>query len=77
MCVHTRHEIVMQQLLTKFLKKNLTRALPNQVKMLKGGKLVPPVYTITKETLTHVKPDGLLAWLFADRIPSTESVSTV
>jgi hypothetical protein len=79
MCFISRFDSLMTHLLSKSLRRDLHLELPENIVGdsggFYGGKLIQPVFSLSREYVSFVRPEALIAWVFSRRLPPSEGVS--
>jgi hypothetical protein len=69
----------MTHLLSKSLRRDLHLELPENIVGdsggFYGGKLIQPIFSLSREYVSFVRPEALIAWVFSRRLPPLEGVS--
>ena len=78
MCFIARFDTVMTHLLSKSLRRDLFLELPENVVGetggFLGGKIIQPTFMLSREFVSFIRPEALIAWIFSRRSPPTEGV---
>lgn len=78
MCFIARFDTLMTHLLSKSLRRDLFLELPENVAGetggFLGGKIIKPIFMLSREFVSYIRPEALIAWIFSRRTPPTEGV---
>lgn len=81
MCFISRFDSTMTHLLSKSLRRDLFLEIPENIGGetggFHGGRLVHPVFTMSREYVSYVRPEALIGWIFSRRLPPSEGVNNL